>query len=592
MAKNVVDYLIKISTAGQTSVEKATSAVTNLNQKVNQSTGMFSKLAKIASGLFAAYKVGSYVQQATTAFTEESVAVAKLSKVMQNTMNATQAETQSILDLAAAQQKLGVISAGVQVAGAQELATYLSKGDSLKKLMPVMNDIVAQQYGLNATQEQAVNIATMVGKVMDGQVGALSRYGYTFSEAQEKILKFGTEEQRAATLADVVSASVGNMNAALANTPKGRLKQVADNLGDIQTKIGKAALTIRSAFVPAIEYVGNILGKLAGWFEQSQMQIISVTQSAAAIFIRSLQIVGETVKKVAGIYNWFIDGVRAGNPVFIGAAATISMITGTLIAYKTIMGIVTVFTKLWTTAQIGLNTALLVNPIGLIIAGIVALIALVSYVIYKTDGWGKTWENAIQFMSKLWETFKANLHLKWMQIQDFFMTGIEVIQVGWYKLQSLWDKDSANAGLQKLTNQRNERAQEIAAAKGKVDELSQQLADMKVWEVTWNKERSLLDLTNGLKKQLGIGQTETIAASGLGIGGAGGGSDVPSDIKKGNEAIATGGTRSTNINIDIGKMLETVNIYAQDFNDGMKDLEDKVIEAVTRALVTAQSLAR
>ena len=78
--------------------------------------------------------------------------------------------------------------------------------------MPVMNDMLAQQYGLNASQESAAQIATMMGKVMDGQVGALSRYGYKFTEAQEQILKFGTEEQRAATLAEVVSESVGGVS--------------------------------------------------------------------------------------------------------------------------------------------------------------------------------------------------------------------------------------------------------------------------------------------------------------------------------------------------------------------------------------------
>ena len=100
-----------------------------------------------------------------------------------------------------------------------------------------MNDMVAQQYGYNATQESAVNIATMMGKVMDGQVGALSRYGYKFDEAQEKILKYGTEAEKVATLTEVISESVGGMNAALAQTDEGIMKQQADRIGDIQERI-------------------------------------------------------------------------------------------------------------------------------------------------------------------------------------------------------------------------------------------------------------------------------------------------------------------------------------------------------------------
>jgi hypothetical protein len=48
------------------------------------------------------------------------------------------------------------------------LSTYLEKTESLKALIPVMNDMLAQQYGINASQQSAASIATMLGKVMDG----------------------------------------------------------------------------------------------------------------------------------------------------------------------------------------------------------------------------------------------------------------------------------------------------------------------------------------------------------------------------------------------------------------------------------------
>ncbi|MBR1516955.1 MAG: hypothetical protein IJ620_02265 [Bacteroidales bacterium] len=109
--------------------------------------------------------VGKAFKEFTDANRAEQEAQAKLAQVMRNTMRASAAEVQSIKDLAAAQQQLGVIGDEVQVAGAQELGTYLQKADSLRRLMPVMNDMLAQQYGLNATQEQAVQIASMM---MDG----------------------------------------------------------------------------------------------------------------------------------------------------------------------------------------------------------------------------------------------------------------------------------------------------------------------------------------------------------------------------------------------------------------------------------------
>ncbi len=145
----------------------------------------------------------------TRAWAAQETAERKLATVMRNTMSASDDEIAGIKALCAAQQQLGVIGDEVQLAGAQELATYLKRKETLETLIPVMNDMVAQQYGLNATQESAAQIATMLGKVMEGQTTALSRYGYSFTEAEEQILKFGTEADRAAVLAKVVGQSVG-----------------------------------------------------------------------------------------------------------------------------------------------------------------------------------------------------------------------------------------------------------------------------------------------------------------------------------------------------------------------------------------------
>ena len=198
--------------------------------------------AAIAAGIDQAQQSVSQLQSVlkglTDAHAAQIEAETQLAVNMRNTMGAREEDIQSIKNLCAAQQELGVIGDEVQLSGAQELATYLSEKQSLEKLIPVMNDMLAQQYGLNASQENAAQIATMLGKVMDGQTGALSRYGYTFDDTQEQILKFGTEAQRAAVLCDVVSSSVGGMNAELAKTDDGKQKQLENTIGDLKEQLG------------------------------------------------------------------------------------------------------------------------------------------------------------------------------------------------------------------------------------------------------------------------------------------------------------------------------------------------------------------
>lgn len=146
----------------------------------------------------------SVCKSLTDAYAVQIEAETKLQTVMRQRMDATDAEIQSIKELAAAQQQIGVIGDEVQLSGAQQIATFLTQKASLDMLIPAMNNLLAQQRGLNATTQDAVSIGNLMGKAMQGQTSALTRVGITFNEAQENGMKFGTETERAAMLAEII----------------------------------------------------------------------------------------------------------------------------------------------------------------------------------------------------------------------------------------------------------------------------------------------------------------------------------------------------------------------------------------------------
>lgn len=262
---NQVTFQIKIETLGAENVKNVTMDAEELGRVVHEVTDEQEKLnaklldinqaqqaiQNVVSGIS---QIASEIRTYTSVYALQETAEAKVAQVMRNTMAASDAEIESIKALCSAQQELGVIGDEVQLAGAQELATYLEKKSSLEQLLPVMNDMLAQQYGLEASQESAAQIATMLGKVMEGQTSALSRYGYSFDEAQEKVLKFGTEEERAAVLAEVVSQSVGGMNEALRQTPTGQLKAVENALGDMKEQVGACLVSLQPVLTTLSEF--------------------------------------------------------------------------------------------------------------------------------------------------------------------------------------------------------------------------------------------------------------------------------------------------------------------------------------------------
>lgn len=281
---------------------KASASMKSMSNAFSSAAGVLKRAFSVAGIALSIGAVVNAAKDAKVAYDAQAEAEAKLAQVMRNTMGASAAEVKAIKELTAAEQALGVVGDEVQLAGAQELATYLGQTASLKKLIPVMNDMITQQYGYSASAENAAQIATMMGKVMDGQTGALSRYGYKFTEAQEQILKFGTEEQRAATLAEVVSASVGGMNYALANTPTGRMQQLSNTLGDIKERFGQAVSTIAVTFLPLLNRVASMLATIANLANR-------VAQAIANVFGKKLTGGTAAVASGAGAASGALDDV-------------------------------------------------------------------------------------------------------------------------------------------------------------------------------------------------------------------------------------------------------------------------------------------
>lgn len=230
---------VKKVTADAKEVGKALSEVQQEAEKAKQSVITWAQAAQAVDVL------QNSISQLQTALTEMTadyqtsvVAQTQLATIMRQRMGSTEEEIQTIRDLCSAQQELGVVEDDIAASGAQQMATFLKQKQSLEVLIPAMNNLIAQQDGLNATVQGAVSIGNMMGKAMQGQTEVLQRVGITFDETQKQVLQYGTETERAAMLAEVITANVGNMNEELGKTDAGKQKQLENTLGDIKEQLG------------------------------------------------------------------------------------------------------------------------------------------------------------------------------------------------------------------------------------------------------------------------------------------------------------------------------------------------------------------
>ena len=256
------------------------------SQGFSMGAGMavFNKLADVAGKVWDYFTDG-----AQEAYQVQLEAETKIETVMRQRMKSTDEEIQKIKDLASEIQGLGVIGDEVSLSGAQQLATFLNSEEALKTLMPAMDNLLAQQRGLNATASDAISIGNMMGKVMQGQTSALTRAGITFTEAQEQVLKYGNEQERAAMLAQVITDNVGNMNAALAGTDLGRQQQLSNTLGDIKEKFGQVYTDLKSLFLPILQKFADFMDNIANKLIDLTSQLKEFAQSMGWIEFNELE---------------------------------------------------------------------------------------------------------------------------------------------------------------------------------------------------------------------------------------------------------------------------------------------------------------
>lgn len=234
------------------SMSKATSNVTA------KTVALGNILADAAKKSFGA--LVNVVKESKTVYNETAASMTKLATVMQQ-RGATQAQYDAVIKTTEAEERLGVVSASVQQNGLQELATYVGKAESLQKLTNVMNNLIVQQHGYNATADHALQTATMMGKVLQGQTGGLERIGYHLGEDEKAVFTFGNEEERVAALTAIVNDNLGDMNRRLGETNVGKQVQLANTWAQLKAQVGELATAIGNVLIPVFSAVANVAGR-------------------------------------------------------------------------------------------------------------------------------------------------------------------------------------------------------------------------------------------------------------------------------------------------------------------------------------------
>ena len=324
----------------------------------------------------------------------------------------------------------------------------------------------------------------------------------------------------------------------------------------------------------------------------------SITELALKVYEAISPMLGPLVdfmsavfESIGGGIGWLIQKFQEGNPVIWGIAGAIGIFTTALILHNTYTAIATAWQNRLTWAVIKTNLAFLANPITLVIAGVIALIALIAYCIVGVSGWGKAWEHTIQGMKYIWEAFILVYKAHWNTAVNTFMAGIDACKLAWYKFKEavgLGDSSENQAMISKIQNDLQERAKSVTEGYKKAGEAGAKAKEAfgKAWDSL--EFKSFKEVKDGLMGKLGM-KTESSPAPGI--------SPITGDATattgegvKTKDNIVSGGTRQTHINVQIGNVGTDTKVYVSSVREGVENFGAMVKEELLRAINSINQL--
>jgi hypothetical protein len=264
MADKTLTLLIEAQDKASAEIKKISGQVDNLGKKVGG--GGLSGILKSAAGVAAGFglaiggsEIIGFFKDSISEATQAESAYTKLSHVMKTSVDASDAEIESLKNQASALQNVGVVSEDSVVAAQGMLASFDLQASTIEQLIPSLLDFGVAEQGVNFNTDQATQLATGLGKALQGQTDILKKSGFVFDDHQKKILETGTETERVNMLTEILNSTYGGLNEKMRGTAEGGMVALSFKMNELKEKVGVALM-------PAVIALGDAFVKLLDKF--------------------------------------------------------------------------------------------------------------------------------------------------------------------------------------------------------------------------------------------------------------------------------------------------------------------------------------
>lgn len=251
--------------------------------------------------------------------------------------------------------------------------------------------------------------------------------------------------------------------------------------------------------------------------------------------------------------------------------------------------VVAIATKVWAGAQAILNAVMSLNPITLIVAAIAVLVGAIVWVCSKITGWGSLWQGIVGFMKYTFLAFVDAIKLYFTTYINGFLIGLDKIRLGWYKFKEavgMGDSEENQNAINAINESIEARKKAISdGAQSVQDNLVKAKESLGGIEMGWKKKEDVSEASDKVSSGLGI--NEQLQNSVNGNSTTGNGTGTGGELAGSSNAIASGGTRNTNVTINLGKMADVT--FNGSVGENAEDMVRTLEECLLRVLYMAQN---
>ncbi len=211
---------------------------------------------------------------------------------------------------------------------------------------------------------------------------------------------------------------------------------------------------------------------------------------------KTLPLVESVLNGINNVLGWLYNNFDTIGDVVESLAMSIGIVTGALVLFEGVALISSIASvglaaSFWNVAGAiyGIGKAVLAIPV---IGWIIAIIAVVIYLVKRTEGWRKQWENLSEFFKNTMKIMGLRIRTSWDDTIDGLLDGIDKARKKWYEFKNalnIGDKDVNTQAINNISKGMTQRFMDSEMRKAGLQRALDNKADLK-WKLSWKKSSS------------------------------------------------------------------------------------------------------